>query len=164
MHDTWHADNLRQIRNGLAGFRNFRRSSTRERAYLGTLITNRAMRQWSYELKAAFLLIGFTLLAFSAILLSGPGFCSRWSEVRDGMTQAEVRQLLGTPSWIGNGYCQGVGGKPVTRWEYKINLPGRCVCYYVDFDYIGPGGSPAVFRTERFCREWLWLWQATVYA
>ena len=108
----------------------------------------------TYETKAAVAVIGCTLLAFCSILLTGPGLCSRWNKVRDGMTQAEVRQLLGTPTCIGNGDCQGLGGKVVIRWQYEIILPGRCVYYYVDFDYIGPDGSPAVFRTERFCQEW----------
>jgi hypothetical protein len=74
------------------------------------------------------------------------------------MTQAEVRQLLGTRTWTGNGQCMGAGGRPVTRWEYRIDVSGRAVHYCVDFDYIGPSGAPAVFRTERFLTEWNWPW------
>lgn len=109
-----------------------------------------------YETKAALAVIICSLVVFCAIVLSGPGFCSRWGNVRDGMTQAEVTKLLGRPTRIGNGDCQGVGGKVVTRWQYEVILPGRCVYYYVDFDYIGPDGSPVVFRTERVCQQWHW--------
>jgi len=74
------------------------------------------------------------------------------------MTQAEVLHLLGTPAWTGNGMCIGAGNKPVTRWEYRSNQLRGIVCYYVDFDYIGPGGTPLVFRTERVRGEWSWPW------
>ncbi len=78
------------------------------------------------------------------------------------MTQAEVRHVLGAPTWAGNGYCIGAGNKPVARWEYRRWDVGRLVFYYVDFDFIGPGGTPVVFRTERCSQEWLPLpwWRA----
>jgi hypothetical protein len=98
--------------------------------------------------------IGCGFLVVCAALLSGPGFYSRWHSLKDGMSQAEVRQLLGTPTWTGNGECTGAGGKPVTRWEYRTKPPWRAVYYRVDFDYIGPRGAPVVFRTERFLPEW----------
>ena len=91
------------------------------------------------------------------------GFEPRWRGLRDGMTQAEVMQALRTPTWTGNGDCIGAGNKPVTRWEYRRCSVGRFVHYCVDFDYIGPGGTPVVFRTERFSEEWgrpsWWPWQ-----
>ncbi len=98
--------------------------------------------------------IGCTLLVFAITRFSAPGFYSRWSSLKDGMTEAEVRQVLGTPTQILTGPCIGAGGKPVTRWEYHRAVVGRFVDYYVDYDYIGPGGAPAVFRTERCCQDW----------
>jgi hypothetical protein len=71
------------------------------------------------------------------------------------MTQAEVRRLLGTPTWTGKGYGRK-GWSAVPSWEYRINLPWAAVCYRVDFDYIGPGGSLVVLRTERFSPGWDW--------
>ena len=97
-------------------------------------------------------------LVICAALLSGPGVYVRWHNLKDGMSQAEVRQLLGAPTWTGKGECTGAGGKPVVRWEYRVKLPGRTVYYRVDFDYIGPGGSAVVFRTERFLPERDWPW------
>ena len=115
------------------------------------------MRGSQFKIGFVAAVVGCGLFAFLA-LLSGPGFYSRWHSLKDGMTQAEVRQLLGTPTWTGNGQCIGAGGRPVTRWEYRINVPGRVVHYCVDFDYIGPSGAPAVFRTERFFTEGNWPW------
>lgn len=98
--------------------------------------------------------IGCGLFVFCAAMLSGPGFYSQWQSVKDGMTQTKVSQLLGTPTRTGNGDCTGAGGRPVTRWEYQLNFIGQTVFYRVDFDYIGPGGAPAVFRTERVREVW----------
>src|SRR5262249_13080997 len=99
-------------------------------------------------------LVGVIGCGFMVVLLHHflrPEFTSRWRNLKDGMTQEEVRQALGSPDWTGAGYCIGAGGKPVTRWEYRSNQLVRFVDYYVDFDYIGPAGAPAVFRTE--CEE-----------
>ena len=72
------------------------------------------------------------------------------------MTQAEVMRALGSPTRTGNGDSFGAGNKPVARWEYRRWSVGRFVYYRVDFDYIGPGRAPVVFRTERFTEEWDW--------
>jgi hypothetical protein len=96
----------------------------------------------------------FVLLAFLLGRFGAPDFASRWPNVKDGMTQAEVKKVLGTPTSIGISGTIGAGNRPVTRWEYKR---GRRV-YLVDFDYIGPGGTPLVFRTERYQQEWDWRW------
>src|SRR5262249_49499100 len=102
----------------------------------------------------------FGVVAFSMGWFTG--FGARWRGVRDGMTQSEVRQALGTPTWIGSSGCVGAGGKDVIRWEYRRPELGRWVHYYVDFDYIGNGGAPVVFRTERFREDWgqpsWWPW------
>src|SRR5690349_2930203 len=70
------------------------------------------------------------------------GFEPRWRSLRDGMTQAEVRQAIGSPTRTGTSGTLGAGNLNVTRWEYKR---GRST-YCVDFDYIGSGGVPVVFR------------------
>jgi hypothetical protein len=92
------------------------------------------------------------------------GFEPRWGELKDGMTQVEVMRVLGAPAWAGNGSCTGAGDKKVARWEYRRWQLGRSVYYFVDFDYIGPGGAPVVFRTERVAEEWMgplsWLGRA----
>ena len=80
------------------------------------------------------------------------GFEPRWRGLSDGMTQPEVKQALGSPTRTGTTGTIGAGNRNVARWEYKR---GRCT-YCVDFDYIGPGGVPVVFRTERFSEEWDW--------
>jgi len=110
------------------------------------------IRTPSKPARLPFVLVSTIGCGFMVILmhhLLRPGFTSRWTNLKDGMTQDEVRQALGTPDWTGAGYCIGAGGKPVTRWEYRSNQLVRFVDYYVDFDYIGPAGAPAVFRTER---------------
>lgn len=55
-------------------------------------------------------LVGCGLLV-AFVALSRPGIYTRWRRVHDGMTQAEVSQLLGSPSWIGDGDCTGGGWK-----------------------------------------------------
>src|SRR5882762_9468636 len=82
------------------------------------------------------------LLAFLLGRLGGPDFNTRWRNLKDGMTQNEVSQALGIPTWTGKTMTIGAGNQPVTRWQY---MRGRCT-YCVDFDYIGPGGTPLVFR------------------
>src|SRR5690349_24141266 len=77
------------------------------------------------------------------------GFEPRWRGLKDGMTQSEVRQVLGPPSWIGTSGCIGAGNKMVIRWEYRRSEPGCDLHYYVDFDFIGIDGAPVVYRTER---------------
>ncbi|HEY5913034.1 MAG TPA: hypothetical protein VJA21_20785 [Verrucomicrobiae bacterium] len=85
------------------------------------------------------------------------GFEVRWRGLSDGMTQAEVRRVLGAPTRTGSSGCIGAGNKPVERWEYRRHEAGRAVYHYVDFDFIGAGGTPVVFRTERYRGEWTWL-------
>jgi hypothetical protein len=103
------------------------------------------------------IIAGLIVCGVVAFLIGGStGFEPRWRRVRDGMTQGEVMHALGMPAWTGNGDSIGAGNKPVTRWEYRRHGVGRLVHYYVDFDYIGPGGIPVVFRTERFSRGWEW--------
>ena len=114
--------------------------------------------QLNRGLFAGVIVCGF--LAFLLGRLGGPDFSTRWRNLRDGMAQAEVRQALGSPTSAGTTWTIGAGNQNVTRWEYKR---GRST-YCVDFDYIGPGGAPVVFRTERFCEEWRtwpswWPWQ-----
>jgi hypothetical protein len=94
----------------------------------------------------------FVLIAFFLGRFGMASFYTRWRNVKDGMSQREVRKALGTPTQIGASKTIGAGNQPVTRWEYRR---GHCV-YWVDFDYIGPGGAPLVFRTERFQRDWEW--------
>ena len=96
--------------------------------------------------------IGCGLLAVLLCLLRAPDFNTRWRNVKDGMTQKEVSQVLGSPTSAGKKGAIGAGNQVVTRWEYKR---GRWT-YCVDFDYIGPGGTPVVFRTECFFEEWHW--------
>ena len=84
------------------------------------------------------------------------GFEPRWRRLKDGMTEAQVKQALGSPNWVGTSGCIGAGGKEVIRWDYPRSLLGRCIHHYVDFDYVGVGGAPVVFRTERFREEWTW--------
>jgi len=100
------------------------------------------------------LIAGFIVCAFLAFLLGrlGDGFNTRWRNLKDGMTQAEVAQALGPPTWAGKTLVKGAGDQEVTRWQYKR---GRCT-YCVDFDYTGPGGAPVVYRTEHFREEFRW--------
>ena len=104
------------------------------------------------------LIAGIIVCGLFAFLLGrfGDRFNSRWSKLSDGMTQEEVRQALGSPTWIGNSGCTGAGDRMVTRWQYRRREVWRHVYYCVDFDYIGPGGAPVVFRTERFWETWEW--------
>jgi hypothetical protein len=94
------------------------------------------------------------LLVFFLARFVAPSFSTRWRGIKDGMTQAEVRKALGTPTWTGTSGTIGAGNKEVTRWEYKHGLAR----YHVDFDYIGPHSTPLVFRTERSQKDWDWLW------
>jgi hypothetical protein len=96
----------------------------------------------------------FVVLAF--LIGWFTGFEPRWRGLKDGMTEAQVRQALGSPGWVGTSGCIGAGGRAVIRWDYRRSFPGGCVHHYVDFDYIGVGGAPVVFRTERFRQEWSW--------
>ena len=92
------------------------------------------------------------LLVILLCLFNVPDFGDGWRHLRNGMTQQEVRRALGAPTWTGNTQCIGAGGVKVTRWQHKR----RHWIYCIDFDYIGPGGTPVVFRTERFLDEWRW--------
>jgi len=80
------------------------------------------------------------------------GFSSRWNNVRDGMTQDQVKELLGTPTLTQKAATIGAGNQPVTEWQYQRGDWTYCV----DFDYIGAGGAPLVFRTERYRPEFDW--------
>jgi len=114
------------------------------------------MRPWKLQRRVIAGAIVFALLAFLLGRFGAPSFSTRWRNVRDGMTQKEVRKALGSPTSMGTSGTIGAGNQQVTRWEYKR---GRCI-YYVDFDYIGPKGAPLVFRTERYLQEWeqQWWW------
>ncbi len=81
-------------------------------------------------------------------------FTSRWRHLKDGMTQSEVRLTLGAPTWTGEGTASGAGNRLVTRWQYER----RPWVYSVDFDYVGPGGAPVVFRTEAWRPRSDWWW------
>ena len=103
------------------------------------------------------LIVGTVVMGSLAFFLGHPGptrFNVRWSNVRDGMSQREVQNMLGTPTWTGNTGTIGSGGREVIEWQYKTGL----FTYSVDFDYIGPGGAPLVFRTERVKKDWDWEW------
>ncbi len=108
------------------------------------------------KLKLGFI-AGLVICGVLAFLFGqSQGFESRWRGVKDGMTQAEIRHLLGTPTQIGDGSYIGAGNKPVAHWEYRRRHMGRIVHYWVDFDFIGPDGIPVVYRTERLAEEWEW--------
>src|SRR4051812_48649137 len=103
--------------------------------------------------------VAVCLLPLLLYLFSGPDFQARWRGLKDGMTQAQVAKALGTPDASVKTQTIGAGDRPVTRWLYKR---GRFT-YGVDFDYIGAGGAPVVYRTERFPNRsgWpdSWPWQ-----
>lgn len=96
--------------------------------------------------------IALGLLGFLLGQFGSPGFYIRWRNIKDGMTQAEVKSALGNPTLTGMSETIGAGNQPVTRWEYRR---GRRR-YYLDFDYIGSGGAPLAFRTECDTEEWQW--------
>lgn len=110
------------------------------------------MRESQFKRRFVAGLILCGVLAYLVGRFGEIGFNARWRHLRDGMTQYEVRQALGVPTLIGKTWIIGAGNQPVTRWEYKR---GRC-SYYVDFDYIGPGGTPVIYRTERIWKKWNW--------
>jgi hypothetical protein len=97
-------------------------------------------------------MLSCVVLAF--LLGRSTGFEPRWRRLKDGMTQSEVRQVLGAPSSIGTSGCIGAGDKEVLRWEYRRLVLGRSLYYWVDFDYIGVGGTPVVYRTEKYREDW----------
>ena len=105
-------------------------------------------------------LIATCLLPLLLYLFSGPDFQTRWRNLKDGMTQMQVKRALGTPDASVKTSAIGAGDQPVTRWLYKR---GRFT-YCVDFDYIGTRGAPIVYRTERLSNgpawppSW-WPWQ-----
>lgn len=101
------------------------------------------------------LIVGAVALGLLAFLLGRfgtPSFRTRWRNVKDGMTQREVTKLLGKPTMTWKTWTIGAGDQQITEWRYD---QGRCT-YCVDFDYVGPGGAPLVFRTERIQRDWEW--------
>src|SRR5215470_7901989 len=101
------------------------------------------------------LILGTIALVLLAFLVDGFGllsFYTRWRGIKDGMTQQKVRKALGTPTLTTQTWTIGAGDQRVTEWQYKR---GRRV-YCVDFDYIGPHGSPLVFRTESHKETWQW--------
>src|SRR5258708_2435660 len=101
--------------------------------------------QFKRRLVAGLVICGLLLLSVCWFTALGP----RWRVVRNGMTEPEVRQALGQPTWVRMTGEIGAGGKDVVRWVYRESQHGRCVYYCVDFDYIGAGGSPVVYRTDR---------------
>ena len=104
-------------------------------------------------------LVGATLCGVLALFIGQfTAFEPHWRGVKDGMTQTQVRQALGSPDWIGTSACIGSGGKAVIRWDYRRSSPLGCVHHFVDFDHIGVEGAPVVFRTESFREEWEWWW------
>jgi hypothetical protein len=90
------------------------------------------------------------------VSLNISSFDSRWRSLNDGMTESQVRQVLGNPNLVGTSGCMVAGGREAIRWEYKRTLAAHVDYYYVDFDYLGAGGAPVVFRTEREQMEWSW--------
>ena len=84
------------------------------------------------------------------------GFEPAWRTIRDGMTQSQVTQALGPPTTVGTSGCLGAGSKEVVRWDYRRSFFGGSMHHYVDFDFIGANGAPAVFRTERSREAWTW--------
>ncbi len=110
------------------------------------------MRESQFRRRFIFGVIVCGALAFLLGRFGMTGLERQWRNLRDGMTQAEVKQVLGLPSSTGKTSTIGAGGQLLTRWEYKR---GRQM-YCVDFDYIGPGGAPVVYRTERYSEEWNW--------
>jgi hypothetical protein len=107
---------------------------------------------------------GVILCLLLALLIGrSTSFQPRWRGLKDGMTQAQVRRALGSPSAVGTSGCIGWDGKNVLRWDYRRFFPTGVMHYYVDFDYIGAGGAPVVFRTERFREEWRLPWRAILF-
>lgn len=103
---------------------------------------------------------GILALGILAILLwlsRHPDIDTQWRDLRPGMTQADVRRIMGAPIWAGKSEVIGKGGENVLTWRY---VRGRSISgwwtYSVDFDYVGPGGAPAVFRTTRSWQERSW--------
>lgn len=86
-----------------------------------------------------------------------PNFEARLREVIPGMTETDVRKALGSPTWTEKTEIIGAGGERVISWRYVRGhrIPGHWI-YAVDFDYVGPGGTPAVFRTTRSWQERRW--------
>jgi hypothetical protein len=98
-------------------------------------------------------LLGSGVVVFAVITLTRTTqFPAHWRGVKPGLTEAEVTRVLGAPTLTEATSITGVGGRPVTRWNYKR---GRSE-YYVDFDYTGPGGAPLVFRTGCSRPSWHW--------
>src|SRR5262249_10850274 len=118
-------------------------------------------------LKKGFFVGAIFCVALAFLIGRFTSFEPRWRGLRDGMTRSEVAQALGRPSWIGTSGYIGAGGKQVIRWDYRRSYPGRCIHYYVDFDYIGIAGTAVVYRTERYAEDWdpFWLpWRAKARA
>jgi hypothetical protein len=103
------------------------------------------------------IIAGMVICGVLAFLLGWfTSFELRWGRLKDGMSESEVRHVLGVPREIGTSGTIGADDKQVLRWEYRRYVPGRCVLYWVDFDYIGVGGTPVVYRTEKFREDWDW--------
>lgn len=113
---------------------------------------NNPMLGMQFHKKQIVGIIVFGLFVILLFLIHGPDFNTRWHNLKPGMTQTEVRQALGEPSWTGKTEVIGAGGEKVTSWQYKR---GRWT-YCVDFDYIGPAGAPLVYRITSSRQEWRW--------
>ena len=112
-------------------------------------------RQFTKRLAAGVISCGvFAMLIWWSQLT---GFDARWRGIRPGMTQTNVSKALGRPTWTGKTDVTGAGGEKVTTWRYDRghSISGRWI-YSIDFDYVGPGGAPAVFRTTRVWQERSW--------
>jgi len=104
------------------------------------------------------LIVGIIACGLVAFLLghSGDKFEARWSKLKDGMTQKEVRRTLGNPTWVGTTGCIGAGNRKVMGWEYERRSLWSATWDGIDFDYIGPGGAPVVYRRVHHSYQWDW--------
>src|SRR5215211_7514365 len=93
------------------------------------------MRPWISRRRLTAYAIACSILAGMICLYVRLDFHARWRNLKDGMSQAEVRQTLGNPSSIGKSGTIGAGNQLVIRWDYKRGRHHYCV----DFDYISPG-------------------------
>jgi hypothetical protein len=98
--------------------------------------------------------IAFSLVVFAWWLSAPSESDRRWAGVAPGMSQTEVKRILGEPAWTGDGEAIGSGDGPVVRWIYKRGRRN----YHVDFDYVGPDRSPAVYRMARIHLRWAPAW------
>jgi hypothetical protein len=99
-------------------------------------------------------IVAVAVIVIAVVMLRRWSFEQRWATIDPGMTEVEVKEALGNPTWKGTIDVQGAGGKSVTSWRYER---GRWT-YSVDYDYTGPNGSPETFRRRKDYQEWYWEW------